>query len=44
MVGGVWWGGGGMVGGYGGGVGVTNLPYTIQTSVRFGAFAELHLD
>ena len=34
----------GMVeGGYGGGGG-TNLPYTIQTSVRFGDFAELNLD
>ena len=32
-------GGGGMV--VGGG---TNLPYTIQTSVRFGDFAELNLD
>lgn len=30
--GGVWWWGG------------TNLPYTIQTSVRFGDFAELNLD
>ena len=25
-------------------VGGTNLPYTIQTSVRFGDFAELNLD
>ena len=30
--GGVWWWRG------------TNLPYTIQTSVRFGDFAELNLD